>query len=193
MMEIRDPATAAHARAVAWLALRVGRLLRLSGEALAALELAASFHDLGKAAIPDRVLLKPGPLDLAEWRLVTRHAEWGAVLLRPLPDCARVATIVLHHHERWDGGGYPDGLVRGSIPRASRIIAVCDAYGAMVSDRPYRAALDPADAREQLRLGAGSQFDPDAVRAFLTAVTPALAATVAARCGRNGVAIRTNG
>ena len=183
MMEIRDPATAQHAREVAWLVLRMGRLLRLSGESLAALELAACFHDIGKVAVPDRVLQKPGPLNLAEWRLIVRHPEWGAELLRHLPDCARIATIVLHHHERWDGRGYPERLVRAGIPRASRIIAVCDAYCAMLADRPYRPAREPADAREELRRGAGSQFDPDAVRALLLADTPAHRETVAESCG----------
>jgi HD-GYP domain-containing protein (c-di-GMP phosphodiesterase class II) len=100
------------------------------------------------------------------------HAEWGAELLRNLPDCETVAAIVRHHHERWDGRGYPDGLARRDIPHASRIIGVCDAYAAMVSDRPFRPALDPIVARNELRRVAGAQFDPDAVKALLGAIAP---------------------
>jgi diguanylate cyclase len=169
-MEIRDPITAAHAREVAGLAVRVGHFLDLPDEQLAEVELAACFHDIGKAAVPDRVLLKRGPLDRSEWGCMACHPEWGAELLRHLPDCAGVASIVRHHHERWDGGGYPDRLERREIPQASRIICVCDAYDAMVTDRPYRMALDPGVAREKVRVGAGSHFDPEAVEALLGAL-----------------------
>jgi HD-GYP domain-containing protein (c-di-GMP phosphodiesterase class II) len=169
-LEIRDPVTAAHARQVAELSSRVGHFIGITGDDLADLELAACFHDIGKTAVPDEVLLKPAPLDTSEWRTMTCHAEWGAELLRHLPGCAPVAPIVRHHHERWDGQGYPDGLARGEIPRASRIIGVCDAYDAMITDRPYRAALDPGVARSKLREAAGSHFDPDAVDALLGAI-----------------------
>jgi HD-GYP domain-containing protein (c-di-GMP phosphodiesterase class II) len=167
MMEIRFPETAAHAQEVAALVHRVGWFLGLPGTALAEIGLASRFHDIGKAAVPAGVLLKPGPLDQAERKLMACHVEWGAELLRHLPDCATIALIVRHHHEQWDGGGYPDGLKRDDIPRASRIIGVCDAYAAMTADRPYRPALDPQAAREELRRGAGSQFDPVAVTAVL--------------------------
>jgi HD-GYP domain-containing protein (c-di-GMP phosphodiesterase class II) len=170
-MEMRNPAIAAHAREVSELVVRVGTFLGLGREALAEAELAASFHDIGKAAVPDRVLLKPGPLDRSEWQVMARHAEWGAELLRHLPDCSTIAPFVRHHHERWDGGGYPDGLVGDEIPRPSRIIGVCDAYAAMVVDRPYRAALGPAVACETLLREAGSQFDPSVVTALFGAMT----------------------
>jgi HD-GYP domain-containing protein (c-di-GMP phosphodiesterase class II) len=166
-MEIRDPITAAHSRQVAGLVLRVGYFMGLPEGELAEVELAASFHDIGKTAVPDEVLLKAGPLDRSEWGCMACHSEWGAELLRHLPDCAGVASIVRHHHERWDGGGYPDGLRGRNIPSPSRIIGVCDAYDAMIADRPYRRALDPIVAREKLRQGAGSHFDPDAVEALL--------------------------
>jgi two-component system, cell cycle response regulator len=117
------------------------------------------------------VLLKPSQLDGSEWQVMACHAEWGAQLLAHLPGCATAATIVRHHHENWDGSGYPDGLVAEKIPRASRIIGVCDAYAAMVADRPYRPALRPAVAREALIGAAGSQFDPDAVDALLRGLT----------------------
>jgi HD-GYP domain-containing protein (c-di-GMP phosphodiesterase class II) len=171
IIEIHSPAIAAHARDVASLARRAGSFMGLTGGALAELELAANFHDVGKTAVPDRVLLKPGPLDGSEWRLMTCHAEWGAELLMHLPDCATIASVIRHHHERWDGSGYPDGLVGGEIPRASRLIGVCDAYAAMVANRPYRDALRPIAARETLARASGSHFDPDAVSGLLGALS----------------------
>jgi HD-GYP domain-containing protein (c-di-GMP phosphodiesterase class II) len=174
-MELRDPASGAHARAVAGYAHRVGNVMGLGDEALAQLAMASSFHDVGKTAIPDRVLQKPGPLDPSEWRVMRSHAEAGAELLRYLPDCALVAPLVRHHHERWDGYGYPDRLSADETPLGSRIIAVCDAYAAMLSDRPYRPALRPIAARQEMIRGAGSQFDPDAVDALLAALEPPLA------------------
>lgn len=169
-MKIRDPVTAEHAREVAGLAIRVGRVLDFPDERLAELELAACFHDIGKTAVPDEVLLKRGPLDRTEWGCMACHPEWGAELLQHLPDCATAASIVRHHHERWDGRGYPAQLERDEIPQASRIICVCDSYDAMVTDRPYRRALDPAIARAQLLAGAGSHFDPDMVDALVEAL-----------------------
>jgi HD-GYP domain-containing protein (c-di-GMP phosphodiesterase class II) len=167
IMELRDPASAGHARNVAALAHGVGYRMGLDGDDLARLELAASFHDIGKAAVPDRVLMKQGPLDPSEWRVMKSHAEWGGELLRYLPGFAETAVIVRHHHERWDGGGYPDGLSAREIPRESRIIGVCEAYAAMLSERPYRPALPAFAARAELCVAAGSQFDPDPVGALL--------------------------
>jgi putative nucleotidyltransferase with HDIG domain len=167
MLELSDPYTSEHARDVAGCAPRAGQLLGLEGPAIEELELAARFHDIGKIAVPEEVLRKPGPLDDSERAVMACHVEWGAEMLRHLPDCEAIAHIVRHHHERYDGGGYPDGLTDGQIPLASRVIAACDAYGAMVSDRPYRRALAPQRAVEELRHGAGSQFDPDAVAAVL--------------------------
>ena len=167
MMEISDPDTSEHAREVAELVRHVGRLLGLVGLELEELELAAQFHDIGKVAVPEEVLRKAGPLDEDEREVMACHVEWGAEMLRHLPDCESIAQIVRHHHERFDGCGYPDGLRDSEIPLPSRIIAACDAYGAMVSDRPYRPALDYGTAVKELRQGAGSQFDPDAVAALL--------------------------
>jgi HD-GYP domain-containing protein (c-di-GMP phosphodiesterase class II) len=145
-------------------------VLGIVGEANEELELAARFHDIGKVAVPEAVLRKPGPLDSHEWELMACHVEWGAELLRHLPECGSIARIVRHHHERYDGSGYPDGLRGQQIPLASRIITVCDAFGAMVSDRPYRRALPRAHALAELRDGAGEQFDPAAVAAVLSLV-----------------------
>jgi putative nucleotidyltransferase with HDIG domain len=170
MMDLSDPATSEHGRDVAELVPRVGRLLGFDGEDLEALELAARFHDIGKVAVPEEILLKPGPLDEDEREVMCRHAEWGAELLRNVPGCEPIARFVRHHHERYDGCGYPDGLRGEEIPLASRVIAACDAYGAMVADRPYRRALGVDRALRELTEGSGTQFDPRAVAAVLEAV-----------------------
>jgi HD-GYP domain-containing protein (c-di-GMP phosphodiesterase class II) len=168
VMDLSDPYTSEHSRDIAQLVRRVGARFGIEGEARQELELAARFHDIGKVAVPEDVLRKPGPLDSHEWYLMACHVEWGSELLRHLPECQTIARIVRHHHERYDGGGYPDGLKGRQIPLASRIITVCDAYGAMMSNRPYRRALEPERAIEELRAGAGRQFDPEAVAALLS-------------------------
>ncbi len=168
MMDLNVPDTSRHASEVAELVPRVGELLGVTGDALAELELAARFHDVGKMAVPESVLRKPGPLDEQEWEVMACHAKWGAELLQRMPGCDSIARIVRHHHERYDGGGYPDGLKGEDIPMASRIISACDAYGAMVSDRPYRRALDQSRVLEELEAGAGLQFDPEAVSAVIS-------------------------
>jgi HD-GYP domain-containing protein (c-di-GMP phosphodiesterase class II) len=168
VMDLSDPATSEHSRDIAKLVPRVGRMLGIRGAQCEELELAARFHDIGKVAVPEAVLRKPGPLDSDEWELMACHVEWGSELLRHLPECESIAQIVRHHHERFDGSGYPDGLSGEQIPLASRIITVCDAYGAMVSDRPYRRALSHEHALAELRDGAGEQFDPEAVAAVLS-------------------------
>ncbi len=167
MMDANDPATAEHGREVAALVRRVGKLLGLDREALDELDLAARFHDIGKTAVPGEILHKEGPLAEQEWRVMKRHAEWGADLLMHLPGCDTLARIVRHHHERYDGAGYPDGLSGDQIPLASRILAACDAYGAMTANRPYRAALPHRRAISELEECSGRQFDPAAVRAVL--------------------------
>jgi HD-GYP domain-containing protein (c-di-GMP phosphodiesterase class II) len=109
---------------------------------------------------------KPGPLNAREWDLVRRHPELGAEMVFGIPGLEGAAAVVVHHHESYDGSGYPDGLTGEDIPLASRIVAVCDAYHAMVSDRPYRAALRPITALRELQRRAGTQFDPEAVLAL---------------------------
>jgi HD-GYP domain-containing protein (c-di-GMP phosphodiesterase class II) len=116
-------------------------------------------------AIPDAILLKTGPLDDDEWVFVRRHTLTGEWILSAAPALASIAKLVRSSHERWDGGGYPDGLAGEAIPLESRIVGVCDAYAAMRSDRPYRAALSHADAIAELMSNAGTQFDPTVVRA----------------------------
>src|SRR5215217_7525423 len=170
-MDLRDRRTAAHSEDVVVLARLVGEMLQLESAALLELEFAARLHDVGKIRVPDGVLNKPGPLEPEEREVMRCHSAWGAETLSGVPGLEVVATIVRFHHERWDGRGYPDGLAGPCIPLASRIIAVCDAFGAMTCDRPYRAGMDAGDALDELRSGAGTQFDPAVVDAFCEAVS----------------------
>ena len=167
VMDLSDPDTSRHSRDIEELVAVVGAELGIVGAAAEELELAARYHDIGKVAVPEDILRKPGPLDEREWAVMTCHVEWGAELLGHLPDCSRIATIVRHHHERYDGRGYPDGLAGLRIPFGSRIVAACDAYGAMVSDRPYRRGFPKWRAIQELREGVGTQFDPAVVSAIM--------------------------
>jgi hypothetical protein len=169
-MDLRDRRTADHSEDVVELAAMVGEMLQLDGAAMIELEFAARLHDVGKIRVPDRVLNKPGPLDDEERAVMRCHSAWGAETLAGVPGLEVVATIVRFHHERWDGRGYPDGIGGACIPLASRIIAVCDAFGAMTCDRPYRDGMPVAQAIGELRAGAGTQFDPAVVDAFCEAV-----------------------
>jgi HD-GYP domain-containing protein (c-di-GMP phosphodiesterase class II) len=169
-MDMRDRRTAQHSDDVVDLANRVGQLLELEQASLLELEFASRLHDVGKIQVPDAVLNKPGPLDPQENAVIRCHAAWGAETLSRIPGLEAVATIVRFHHERWDGAGYPDGLSGARIPLASRIISVCDAYGAMTCDRPYRAAMSNGEAMREIRAGAGSQFDPAVVTALIEAL-----------------------
>jgi len=127
---------------------------------------AAELHDTGKMAIPDAILNKPGPLEPEEWSFMREHTLIGERIIAAAPALVPVARLVRSSHERPDGGGYPDGLEGEQIPLGSRVIAVCDAYEAMISERPYSVAMVPARATQELRRGAGSQFDPQVVAAF---------------------------
>src|SRR3954468_4972025 len=158
-LRIHDDLTGLHSAAVVGIALSVGEQLGLTPAALVELELAALLHDVGKVAVPAEILSKPAALEEDERQVVERHPTLGAEILRRVPGLQPVATIVHYHHERWDGGGYPEGLVGDRIPLASRIVCVCDAFHAMTSDRPYRSALSREQAIEELRGNAGAQFD----------------------------------
>jgi HD-GYP domain-containing protein (c-di-GMP phosphodiesterase class II) len=167
-LEAKDDYTADHARSIADLAVEVGRRLGLREGELRDLRYGAIFHDIGKIAIPDAILNKPGPLTDEEFAVVKRHPEVGEQILAPIPFLREARRIVRHDHERWDGGGYPDGLRGEEIPIGARIVLVVDAWHAMVSDRPYRAGLEPEQARAELVRHAGSQFDPEVVHAMLS-------------------------
>ena len=176
---LRDDRTGSHSSLVAELAYRLGRALRLRPRALRELRYAAEIHDIGKVGVPDDVLRKPGPLDTSEWRLIEGHSAEGARLIGRIPGLERVASIVRHHHERYDGRGYPDRLSGPDIPLESRILAVADAYVAMIEDRPYRNGLSSDAAKQELRDHSGEQFDPQVVDA-LTSLNGALPKRVAA-------------
>jgi hypothetical protein len=153
--------------AVARLAVRLGRRLGMAGENVDELARAAALHDIGKVGIPDAILGKPGPLDAGEWEYIRQHTLLGERILSAAPALRPVAVIVRATHERWDGTGYPDGLRGDAIPLAARIIAVCDAYDAIISERCYRPARTPELARAELEREAGGQFDPTVVAAFI--------------------------
>jgi two-component system, cell cycle response regulator len=166
----RHPELGAHVDGVALLAERTALALGMNAEQRTAVRQAATLHDIGKAAVPDAILNKPGPLDESEWAFMRRHTLIGERIMQAAPALSAAAPLVRSSHERVDGAGYPDRLAGTDIPLGARIIAVCDAYDAMVSDRPYRAALSHAEALAELRRCAGTQFDPDVVRAFTAAV-----------------------
>jgi putative nucleotidyltransferase with HDIG domain len=165
-LEAKDRYVYGHARRVGGYATAIGRRMRLAVPALEQLSLAALLHDVGKISTPDSVLLKPAPLTEEERAVVRLHSERGARLLAAVPDMESVAAAVYHHHENYDGTGYPDGLAGEQIPLASRVIHVADAYDAMTSPRPFRDALDHERAVAELLKGAGAQFDPEVVSAF---------------------------
>src|SRR5437764_1551195 len=169
-MDMRDRRTARHSEDVVRLAISVGTLLRLDAPSLVELEFAARLHDVGKIRVPDAVLNKPGPLDKGEYDVIRCHSAWGAETLAGIPGLEAVAAVVRFHHERWDGGGYPDGLSGARIPPGSRILCACDAYAAMTADRPYRDAMDSDEAMQEVASGSGSQFDPAVVDALSDAV-----------------------
>jgi len=161
-----DVYTGWHSAEVVGLASRIGRRVGLRPAELIELDLAALLHDVGKVAVPPEVLRKPGALTPAEWELVERHSVDGANVLRAVPGLEAVAVVVRYHHERWDGSGYPDGLTGERIPLVSRIVGACDAYQAMISDRPYRKRMPSELAVHELRRCSGTQFDPAVVDAL---------------------------
>ncbi len=166
-LEASDEYTSSHARTITDMALEVGRTFDLDPESMKRLELGALFHDIGKIGTPSHILSKPGPLDDEERAIIELHPELGERILSPIAQLEAVRPIVRHCHERWDGAGYPDGRSGAQIPIESRIILVCDAFHAMTSDRPYRKRLPVEEACRRLADGAGTQFDPDVVAAFL--------------------------
>jgi putative nucleotidyltransferase with HDIG domain len=168
-------ALAAHGHEVAAIASLIANELDLSAEAIDHLRLAGLFHDIGKLWTPDRILEKDGPLTVAEWTEVRRHPEQGALMLRAY-GLDQEADWVLHHHERPDGLGYPDGLVGDEIPLEARILTLADAWSAMRAERPYSTPIPRENARSELEYTKGEQFDSTLVDLFLDLVEPQLQA-----------------
>jgi putative nucleotidyltransferase with HDIG domain len=171
-VEAKDSYTASHEEEVAKLAERVALRLGVRSTQARDVRYAALLHDVGKVAVPSEILLKPGALTESEWAVMKSHATVGGELVGRIDAFAHLAPAVRASHERWDGGGYPDGLAGEQIPLAARIIAACDTYEAIVTDRPYRAAATPAEACEELRRVAGAQLDAGVVDALLEELSP---------------------
>jgi putative nucleotidyltransferase with HDIG domain len=167
-VEARDPYTAGHSQRVRRVSLAIGRELRLPAKQLGALATAALFHDIGKIGMPDSILTKPDRLDRAEAAVMREHVTRGAEIVSRITSLRDSVPAIRHHHERWDGLGYPDGLSGTDIPVEAAIIAIADAWDAMTTDRPYATALDMQEAMLQLQAGRGKQFSPVVVDAFWT-------------------------
>lgn len=176
VIEAKDGYTSQHVARVTDFSVRLARAAGLDRSRVRQLRKAAALHDIGKVGVPDAVLGKDGPLDDAEWQTMRRHPVTGDEIVRTLnaPDTDQVAQVVRHHHERLDGKGYPDGLAGDAIPLPARIVAICDSFDAMTSDRPYRKGIPLPEAIELLRSGAGTQWDAELVEIFVTKVIPGL-------------------
>jgi putative two-component system response regulator len=166
-VEAKDPTTEHHCSRLAEAALSMARSVEAPEEMVEAIGYGAVLHDVGKIGVSERILLKPGELTEDEWVEMRRHPIIGATIIEPLLMGRLVAPIIRHHHEQWDGSGYPDGLRGNAIPLGARIVAVADSYDAMIHDRPYRPAISAEEAVEELLAKSGSQFDGDLVRIFI--------------------------
>lgn len=173
-VEAKDALTEKHTRRVADSARHIGECLGLPQAALDALYRGGLVHDIGKIGVSEAILLKTGPLDLSEFEQMRAHTAIGATIVAPLRSGSSLLPIIRHHHERFDGLGYPDGLDGSHTPLLARIISICDAFDAMVNDRPYRPALRVDQAIAILRAGAGSQWDPQLVELFIEEWPPML-------------------
>ena len=169
-LDFRDDYTGTHSTVTSRLVRQVGLRLGLDERQLETASQVAALHDVGKLGVPTEILTSHEPLTPEQRRVMRDHPVIGEQILRQIPGMDEVATAVRHEHERWDGDGYPDGIAGSQIPLESRIVFACDAYHAMVSDRPYRPALDPSTAIEELRVNAGRQFDPEVVEALIEAL-----------------------
>jgi HD-GYP domain-containing protein (c-di-GMP phosphodiesterase class II) len=167
-LELRDRDTEGHTQRVAEMTIGLARSIQaFSEENLVHLRRGALLHDIGKMGVPDEILMKPGPLTEDEWRIMRKHAEYAYDLLCPIEYLQPALDIPHYHHERWDGTGYPSGLRGEQIPLEARIFSVVDVWDALTSDRPYRKAWKPQEARDYIQAQSGTQFDPPVVEAFM--------------------------
>ncbi len=170
-VEAKDTVTSRHLRAVSRLATQLAREVEPAFADSDDFLFGCLLHDVGKIGVPERILMKPGSLTAAEWEVMRRHPQTGARVVSPLGLDPVVTDVVLYHHERWDGGGYPERLAGDEIPLAARIFSVCDALEAMTASRPYRGPLPIKVAFERVKLEAGQQFDPDIITALAEGVS----------------------
>lgn len=169
-LEAKDPYTRGHSERVGAWSRRLATACGLPADEVETIGRAGLLHDIGKIGVPERVLGKPGPLTSEEWEQMRRHPLVGAQIVAPFESFAAAAFIIRHHHERWDGSGYPDALAGGAIPRGARIVAVADVWDALTSARPYRPALSRDDAIAILLAEAGRTLEADTVATFVTLV-----------------------
>ena len=167
LLDLKDLNTGVHSTRLAEWAVRIGRDLGLDDDCLRDLEAAAILHDIGKIGTPDAILRKPGKLTGDEYAVIKKHPEYGWAVLKAVPGFERVSLFVLHHHEAYDGTGYPAGLRGEDSPIGSRIVSVMDSFDAMVSSRPYRTGLPLEEAIRRLQAASGTQFDPVVTRHFI--------------------------
>lgn len=166
-LEAKDRFTADHSLRVSDMSEWICEQLGLTNEQTETIHMAAHVHDIGKIGVPDTVLAKPGALDDEEWQMIRQHPLAGAEILRKYDGLSDIANIVLHHHERWDGKGYPDGLKGHDIPFGSRVIAICDSIDAMMSQRPYRKTLGSDECRDEIMRNSGVMYDPEIVNVVI--------------------------
>ncbi len=163
----RDGYTLEHSKQVSKFAVMLAVKLGMDDKNIRIAKIAGELHDIGKIGVPERILMKEELLSRVEYKIMKTHSEKSAEILSPVPNLEEVVKVVRHHHEKFDGTGYPDGLAGEGIPFMSRLLAVCDAFSAMITERPYRPAIETEEARRELHLKKGTQFDPDLVEAFL--------------------------
>jgi len=166
LIDLRDRYTGGHSSRVAAYSRQIALEMNLAHEDTEDIVLAAALHDIGKIGVPDSVLLKQGSLLEEEFEWIRKHPEFGWIAVRNVDGFQTASLMVLHHHERWDGKGYPGNLVRTDIPFGATVIAVADSFDALTTDRPYRKGRSPEDAAREIARCAGTQFNPDVVKAF---------------------------
>ncbi len=166
-LEAKDLYTYGHSTRVAEMAYALGKILGMTEKELKQIHIAGDLHDIGKIGVPDSVLNKPGKLELNEWELMKKHPFIGYNILSKANTFKDISEVVLYHHERWDGKGYPKGLKEEEIPLASRILAVCDSVDAMKSDRPYRKSISDEICREEINKNKGTMYDSQIAECML--------------------------